>query len=400
MKKVIVGIPIRNEESFLRQSLESLLKNYDFIDEIIISDNNSDDKTPLICNEYTKKYSKIKYYRQDQTLKSIDNFKFILANADSEFFLFYRGKNQISSNFIQDCIEILLKNPESSVVFPFFYKAYQTDYSDKSLYFDPCMYKLNSNLTYDRVRTALRYVLSCLIIYGFFRTNTLKEEFFKLESEEAACDQVLALRMALRSPIMCDNSIYVEHFLRKSESVDVFQERYKKMGFYVENYNIDWHLVYEFHLLCRLKSPQTYSLIKEEIDRSIGLSRKSFLSNEDILLRTTKGRFVELISKKSIGKKIAFMGTSSCAESVHNLLGGRLIPNFYVDNDKQKSGSTFFGKKIYTPEEILDNNTMTCVVNVDDDRFIWEIYDQLTSLGFVYMENLFFLAREVRDNFV
>lgn len=26
MKKVIVGIPIRNEESFLRQSLESLLK--------------------------------------------------------------------------------------------------------------------------------------------------------------------------------------------------------------------------------------------------------------------------------------------------------------------------------------------------------------------------------------
>lgn len=71
-----------------------------------------------------------------------------------------------------------------------------------------------------------------------------------------------------------------------------------------------------------------------------------------------------------------------------------------MDNDKQKSGSTFLGKKIYTPEEILDNNTMTCVVNVDDDRFIWEIYDQLTSLGFVYMENLFFLAREVRDNFV
>lgn len=64
-----------------------------------------------------------------------------------------------------------------------------------------------------------------------FRTNTLKEEFFKLESEEAACDQVLALRMALRSPIMCDNSIYVEHFLRKSESVDVFQERYKKWDF-------------------------------------------------------------------------------------------------------------------------------------------------------------------------
>ena len=43
----------------------------------------------LTLDEIVKKYSKIKYYRQDQTLKSIDNFKFILANADSEFFLFY-----------------------------------------------------------------------------------------------------------------------------------------------------------------------------------------------------------------------------------------------------------------------------------------------------------------------
>ena len=74
-----------------------------------------------------------------------------------------------------------------------------------------------------------------------------------------------------------------------------------------------------------------------------------------------------------------------------------MVPDFYLDNNKSKQGHYFYGKKIFDPQAYLDCNTMTCVVNVNDDQFIWEIYDQLTSLGFVYMENLFFLAREVEE---
>ena len=81
MLNVVVGVPVRNEGQFLRNSLDSLIRNYDYIDEIIISDNNSDDDTKIICQEYIQKYPKIKYYRHESTLRSIDNFKFILKKV-------------------------------------------------------------------------------------------------------------------------------------------------------------------------------------------------------------------------------------------------------------------------------------------------------------------------------
>lgn len=397
MLNVVVGVPVRNEGQFLRNSLDSLIRNYDYIDEIIISDNNSDDDTKIICQEYIQKYPKIKYYRHESTLRSIDNFKFILKKANSEYFFFFRAKNLISDNFVPCSIELMKESPNSPVVFPLFYKSNDISYSDKSVFFDPTKYKLNSELVYDRVRCVLRYVATCYMIYGFFRTNILKEEFFKLESEEAACDQVLAMRIVIRSPVICDASINVSNYFRKKETIDSCEQRYKKAGFYVEKNNVDWHLLYEFHLLCRLKCPDVYILVKDEINIDLSITRKAHISNEEISLRKDKGKFVDYIAKKSKGKQIGFLGTSNCAEIIHNLLKNRLVPDFYLDNNKSKQGHYFYGKKIFDPQAYLDCNTMTCVVNVNDDQFIWEIYDQLTSLGFVYMENLFFLAREVEE---
>ena len=57
-------------------------------------------------------------------------------------------------------------------------------------------------------------------------------------------------------------------------------------------------------------------------------------------------------------------------------------------------------KKIYAPAVLHNPNKYVCVVNVDDGRFIWEIYDQMIDMGYKYMENLFFLPREVYDEFI
>lgn len=66
-----------------------------------------------------------------------------------------------------------------------------------------------------------------------------------------------------------------------------------------------------------------------------------------------------------------------------------MVPDIYLDNNKSKQGTLFYGKKVYPPSYIK-NKDYVCVVNVDESRFVWQIYEQMTGLGFVYMENLFF----------
>lgn len=68
MKELTIGMPLCNEGRYLRETLESLLRNYQYIDRIILSDNYSDDDTAAICREYEKKYDKIDYIRQGTRL--------------------------------------------------------------------------------------------------------------------------------------------------------------------------------------------------------------------------------------------------------------------------------------------------------------------------------------------
>jgi len=51
---VTIGLPVFNSERYLRNSLDSLLgQTYtDFV--LIISDNASEDATPVICDEYVR----------------------------------------------------------------------------------------------------------------------------------------------------------------------------------------------------------------------------------------------------------------------------------------------------------------------------------------------------------
>lgn len=402
-QSVTVGFPIRNEGKFLRNALESVICNYDWIDEILISDNNSTDNTMAICQEYVSRYPKIKYFRQETTLKSLDNFKFLLFHANSKYFFFMRGKNLITKDFVKNCTSILDSDDSALVAFPYYYKF--TSFSNgqpknPKIFVDPCNYYYDSDDVYLRFKETLKYDFSCMVIYAFFRLESLKSEFLKLESEEAASDLVLSFRLALLGKFKTVKNAVVYHFERNGENYIERMSRYKSMGFAVELYNLDWHLIYEANLLCRLKAPEVYNKIKKDINFFLGLSKRAYLSQDALKLRTTKGQFLQLIKEKSKDKKVVFFGTSLCAEKVHKLVNDRLIPEFYVDNNVDKQNSFFHGKKIYAPAVLHNPNKYVCVVNVDDGRFIWEIYDQMIDMGYKYMENLFFLPREVYDEFI
>ena len=397
--KVSIGVPVCNEANYLRDTLDSLIENNEDIYEIIISDNFSDDSTEIICKEYEKKYSKIKYIRQEKRINSIENFNSVLSTATGDYFFFMRGKNRISKDYVANCKNLLDSNLDVSLVLPIFYKFNEEIPINTVIFYDPRDYDLTSEDAKTRFLSAIKFPINCMAIYGFFRLKTLKKIFNKLDYEESACDNVLLYRYVLSEKCLIQEKAISNHYYRVSESYDLIVSRYQKMGFSVDKNNLFWYLPFEAIRLCRLHNPKVYDEIKDNFRACFNISLQTPYLEEDYRLTRGKGNYVKNILEKSYKKKIAFFGTSSCAEKINKLLDNRLVPDIYLDNNKSKQGTLFYGKKVYPPSYIK-NKDYVCVVNVDESRFVWQIYEQMTGLGFVYMENLFFLAREVRDNFV
>ena len=142
--KVSIGVPVCNEANYLRDTLDSLIENYEDIYEIIISDNFSDDSTEIICKEYEKKYSKIKYIRQEKRINSIENFNSVLSTATGDYFFFMRGKNRISKDYVANCKNLLDSNLDVSLVLPIFYKFNEEIPINTVIFYDPRDYDLTS----------------------------------------------------------------------------------------------------------------------------------------------------------------------------------------------------------------------------------------------------------------
>ena len=61
---VSVGIPVYNSEKTILKSIKSILQQSYKKIEIIVSDNNSEDRSYYICKKLSKKDKRIKLFRQ------------------------------------------------------------------------------------------------------------------------------------------------------------------------------------------------------------------------------------------------------------------------------------------------------------------------------------------------
>jgi len=112
MSKLSIGLPIYNGERFLRLKINSIL-NQTYTDfELMISDNCSNDQTQKICEEFSKKDDRIKYYRHEKNFGAIKNFEYVLEKSNSEFFMWTAIDDILLPEFIEKNIQILEKNSQ------------------------------------------------------------------------------------------------------------------------------------------------------------------------------------------------------------------------------------------------------------------------------------------------
>jgi glycosyltransferase involved in cell wall biosynthesis len=110
---VSIGMPVYNRTEALRKALDSLLNQSYRNLEIIISNNSPDNlEVVAILEEYSSKDSRIKCTHQKKNIGVVANFKFVLAKASSDYFMWASDDDLWGESFIQKGLTFLLKNTQ------------------------------------------------------------------------------------------------------------------------------------------------------------------------------------------------------------------------------------------------------------------------------------------------
>lgn len=174
MSKVFIGMPVYNGERFIKEAIDSLLEQSfkDFT--LFISDDASTDGTQEICKEYTKKDSRVIYFRQPKNLGMFPSFRFIIDKANSEFFMMAAQDDVWNKDFLQICVDNLEKNKNLGFAMTNMIEIDSRGQKVREL----DLQKFSS--TKPNLRTVAKYILEPEILgkgnlmYSFFRLEVAK----------------------------------------------------------------------------------------------------------------------------------------------------------------------------------------------------------------------------------
>jgi glycosyltransferase involved in cell wall biosynthesis len=112
--RVSIGLPVYNGERYIKETLDSLrAQTYEDFD-LIICDNNSQDRTEDICRAYAAKDSRIRYVRNSTNLGAAKNYRLAFELSSGEYFRWTNCDDLFAPTSVSRCVEVL--DRESSVV--------------------------------------------------------------------------------------------------------------------------------------------------------------------------------------------------------------------------------------------------------------------------------------------
>ena len=168
--KVSIGLPVYNGEKYLKKTLVCLLEQSFKNIEIIISDDGSTDLTEQICNEFSKKDNRVRYFRQNKNFgMPVKNFRFVLENSVGEYFMFASHDDNWNSNFIEELVHILDKDKNCSLAF--------SNYKIKNLNGEgEILIDVSSSVSESKYIRYLTRIIDVqpALIFGLFRKKLIK----------------------------------------------------------------------------------------------------------------------------------------------------------------------------------------------------------------------------------
>lgn len=111
MPRLTIGMPVYNNARTIRASLDSLLAQTFADFELVISDNGSTDETGAICAAYAARDSRVRVIRQPVNLGPSMNFRAVLFEARTEYFMWAAGDDLWAPSFAERQIAALDADP-------------------------------------------------------------------------------------------------------------------------------------------------------------------------------------------------------------------------------------------------------------------------------------------------
>jgi O-antigen biosynthesis protein len=110
--ELTIGLPVYNGAATIRAALDSLRAQtfQNFV--LVVSDNDSSDGTEEICREYARRDPRIRYVRQPKKLSLANNFRFVLFEATTPFFMWATADDLWAPNFVERTLNFLVSNPD------------------------------------------------------------------------------------------------------------------------------------------------------------------------------------------------------------------------------------------------------------------------------------------------
>jgi len=109
---VSIGMPVYNGEKTLAAAIDSILaQSYsNFV--LFISDNCSTDATEAICSDYAARDRRIRYTRQATNIGGLNNFVFVLDQAQSAYFVWAAADDTRSPDYLEANVAFLESHPD------------------------------------------------------------------------------------------------------------------------------------------------------------------------------------------------------------------------------------------------------------------------------------------------
>lgn len=382
---VTVGVPVCNEGKYIRETLDSLIANYDYVDRIIISDNCSDDDSGSICSEFADKYEKIEYVKLSERVSMSDNWMTSLNMAHSKYFMWLAGHDVISEHYFQILIQKLEENPQAMLTMPMVY-FFKENIANRWVAYDG----YHSLLSSVDIEKRIMGVIEDWGVFSagnqIYRLDFLKDILKKpLLNEQAGTDQLMAFYAAVAGPcVTTDKVAYYYRVVRDPETPEQTAKRYAKAGIPYKKINPLRYFPTEFWRLCKTYIPQESDIrLKNQIMQLCHMNRDADMKDEDWILRHESGAMIKKLRNSQ--KKIVIFGTGGDAAKLCNVLGYSLNITCFVDNNPSVQGMEFWGRPIISAMDLLELKGDVFIL-VSSSKYYHEIFDQLEALGFSYWE--------------
>lgn len=210
---VSLGMPVYNEESHVAVSLESVLgQDYQNF-ELIVSDNDSTDKTLQIVQDYASRDKRIKVYTTDRNQGAVANFNRVLSLSTGTYFMFTSGHDVWQRDFLSKAVQVLEHNHDVVL------GAAQVAIVDNE---GKTIYRMAGSLDTRKMPAKVRFLQSTQwndvyygLAYGLIRSDALKG--LSVRRNVKAPDVVLISELSLKGAFLQIRG--TTHYVRRSHPV-------------------------------------------------------------------------------------------------------------------------------------------------------------------------------------